>query len=323
MPRVLVVDDESSNVDMMCAFLARKGYDLRSADGGRTALQAVAEHPPDLVLLDLSMPDMDGFQVLQRLKTDAVTRFIPVVVVTASTERAGRLRAIHLGADDFLTKPVDRAELVVRVRSLLRLKDQVDELERSENVLLALARTVEARDPDLQQHCERMTAFVLQMGQRCGLGADELKALRLGAHLHDIGKIGLPDHVLLKPGRLTYAERALVQTHPIIGEEIVRPLASLQPVLSLIRHHHERLDGSGYPDRLGHHEVSMSVRILSVADVFDALVTRRPYRQALTAQEALAILREEAERGYWDRAVVECLAGMAAEGLLCDDRAGA
>lgn len=314
MTRVLVVDDEPMNLRLFEALLAPEGYELECADCGEAALAAVARRIPDLVLLDLAMPGMGGLGVLEALKASERTRLTPVVVVTASTERAQRLRGIALGADEFLTKPIDRAEVRTRLRALLRLKEHMDQMERTENVLLSMARAVEARDPHLPEHCERMAAWVQRLGETFGLDAAELRTLRLGAHLHDIGKIAIPDAVLLKPGPLTIPERAMMRTHAEIGESILAPLASLAPVLPLVRHHHERLDGSGYPDRLAGAEVPQLVRILAVADVFDALTTSRPYRQALAADEAMGVLRAEVGRGWWDGEVVERLAGEVAAG---------
>lgn len=314
MTRVLVVDDEPMNLRLFEALLAPEGYELECADCGEAALAAVARRIPDLVLLDLAMPGMGGLGVLEALKASERTRLTPVVVVTASTERAQRLRGIALGADEFLTKPIDRAEVRTRLRALLRLKEHMDQMERTENVLLSMARAVEARDPHLPEHCERMAAWVQRLGETFGLDAAELRTLRLGAHLHDIGKIAIPDAVLLKPGPLTIPERTMMRTHAEIGESILAPLTSLAPVLPLVRHHHERLDGSGYPDRLAGAEVPQLVRILTVADVFDALTTSRPYRQALAAEEALGVLRAEVGRGWWDGEVVERLAGEVAAG---------
>ena len=307
MARVLLVDDDPGNLRLLEAVLAPDGYQVDLAVDGRSALRSIAQCVPDLVLLDLVMPGIDGLSVLERLKTEPATRLVPAVVVTGSGERAERLRAIELGADEFLIKPVDRVELRARVRALLRLKDHVDQLECTENVLVSMARTVEARDPDLREHCQRMADRATAIGRELGLGPEELRTLRLGAHLHDLGKIGIPDAVLLKAGPLTEAERAIMRGHPAIGESILRPLASMAGVLSLVRHHHEHLDGSGYPDGLRGEQISLSVRILSVTDVFDALTTRRPYRAALSDPEALAVLRQEAERDWWDRGVIDCL----------------
>jgi putative two-component system response regulator len=305
LPRLLLVDDDPTSLRLLRGMLSAEGYVLEDADGGDAALRAVERQAPDLVVLDLAMPGVDGFAVLRRLKGAEATRLIPCVVVTAADEREQRLRAVELGADEFLSKPVDRAELQARVRALLRLKTHIDALEHVENVLLAFARSVEARDPDTRDHCERMARRATALGRVFGLGEEALRALRLAAFLHDLGKIGLPDAVLLKPGPLTQAERMLVRHHPVLGEEILEPLRTMDAVRPLVRHHHERLDGSGYPDGLSGAEISITTRILSVCDVFDALTTHRPYRLAMPTGQAFAVLDGEVARGYWDGNVIE------------------
>lgn len=307
MAHVLLIDDDPANLMLLRAILSQDGYELTCASDGASALSLIARHIPDLVLLDRVMPGIDGLALLERLKADPVTAMVPTVMVTGSSERAERLRAIELGVDELLTKPVDRIELRTRVRALLRLKHHLDQLERSENVLLTMARAVEARDPDLREHCDRMTRLATCVAQEFGTGRDDLRTLRLAAGLHDIGKIGLPDTILLKAGPLDASERSLMQTHPVVGESILRPLSSVSAVLPLVRHHHERLDGSGYPDGLHGEEIPLLVRILSVIDVFDALTTNRPYRAAMHNDRAFDILSEEIHRGWWDPDVVRCL----------------
>lgn len=305
--RILLVDDEPLNLEVLQGFLAPEGYDLVLASDGEQALRLAGELPPDLVLLDLAMPRVDGFEVLRTLKESPKTRLTPVVVVTAFTERSLRLRAISLGADDFLSKPVDSVELRTRTRALLRLKQHIDELERLEDVLTALATIIEARDPGTGDHCVRLKRLAVAIGRDLGLSGEQLRILQLGACLHDIGKIAIPDSVLLKSGPLSADERALIETHAIVSEEILRPLQAMAPVLPLVRGHHERLDGSGYPDQLAGDAIPLEVRILSVVDVYDALTTHRPYRPALQTEEAFAILHEETGHGYWDPDVVAAL----------------
>lgn len=305
--RILLVDDDPAQLHLLRGMLAPDGYAFACAEGGAAAMEAIAEHAPDLVLLDLHMPEPDGFAVLARLKSEAWTARIPVVVVTASEERAERVRALEIGAEDFIPKPVERDELRARVRWLVRAKQRADESEQAENVLLALGRAVAARDPGLREHCERLAHLVLAIGQDLGLEPADLRTLRRGAYLHDIGKVALPDSALLKPGQLNAAEAAALRTHPVVGEQILRPLRTFDAVRPLVRHHHEHLDGSGYPDGLRGEQIDRLVRILSVADVFDTRRSVRPYRPALTAADALAALRAEAEGGWWDPVVVGSL----------------
>ena len=303
--RILVVDDTPPNVELLEAYLTAEGYGVLPAYSGAEALQQVEEDPPDLILLDIMMPGIDGLQVCRQLKGDPRTLLIPVVMVTALKAREDRIRAIEAGADDFLSKPVDRVELLARVKSLLRVKYYTDELEHAETVLETLALTVEAKDPYTEGHCERLSDYGVHIGQRVGLSPDYLKALQQGGALHDIGKIGIPESILLKPGRLTEEEFELMKQHPIIGERICKPLHSLRLVLPIIRHHHERMDGSGYPDGLRGEEIPITARITSVVDVYDALTTERPYKPAFSKEKSIAILREEAKKGCWDSDLVE------------------
>lgn len=306
--RVLIVDDDPLQLKLMQAILAGDRYEVRCADGGRAALDALQDVLPDVVLLDIRMPGMDGFQVLQRLKADDWTMDLPVVMVTATDERDYRLQALDLGADDFLTKPVDRAELMGCLRSLLQVKHYRTEVDQAESVMLALAAALEARDPRQRNHCQRLARMVLAVGQDMGLDRKALRTLRLGAYLHDIGKIALSDALLLKTGPWSPAEAAALRTHTVLGEQILRPLRTMDSVRSLVRHHHERLDGSGYPDGLRGDEIPPVVRILSVADAFDAITGDPSRRPVVSPPEAIEVLRREAAQGVWDAVVVDHLA---------------
>jgi len=298
--RILVVDDQEENLDLLEAFLSVHDYHVIRARDGQEALTQVAQKPPDLILLDTHMPPPDGFQVCKQLKQNEETRLIPIIIVTASGELESRVRGIEAGADDFLTKPLHRVELDARVRSLLRLKQFTDELENSETVLISLALAVEAKDPLTHGHCERLAGYAVQLGQRLGLPSEHLTALRRAGYLHDLGKIVIPESILLKPAALTPAEREIMSVHPTVGERICQPLRSMQLVLPIIRHHHERWDGTGYPDGLAGREIPLTARILQVVDVFDALVTDRPYRGGLSTAEAAKVLQEEASRGWYE-----------------------
>jgi putative two-component system response regulator len=241
------------------------------------------------------------------LKTGALTRLLPVVLMTGSADRADRMRAIEIGADDFLTKPIDDAELRARIRSLIRIKRHTDELDSAETVILSLALTIEARDPSTEGHCQRLAAYGVAVGERLGLPTADLDALYRGGYLHDVGKIGVPDAVLLKPGRLTAEEFRIIQQHPIIGDRLCGNLRALHHVRPIVRHHHERLDGTGYPDGLRGDAIPLLAQIVSVVDVYDALTTRRPYKAAWSADQALEELRAEARRGWRQASLVETL----------------
>ncbi|MFQ5989789.1 MAG: HD domain-containing phosphohydrolase [Candidatus Methylomirabilales bacterium] len=303
-PRILVVDDQEENLELLEALLSVHDYQIIRARNGQEALTQVAEEPPDLILLDTHMPPPDGYQVCKEIKQNEDTRLIPIIIVTTSGELESRVRGIEAGADDFLTKPVHRVELDARVGSLLRLKQFTNELENVEGVLVSLGLAVEAKDPSTQGHCERLADYGVQLGRRFNLAPDHLMALRRAGYLHDLGKIAVPEAILLKPSRLTPEEWEVMRKHPEVGERICQPLRSMRLVLPIIRHHHERWDGSGYPDRLKGEMIPLTARILQIVDVFDALRTERPYKAGLSPAEALKILEEETNRGWYDPKVV-------------------
>ena len=302
-PVVLVVDDGAANRELIEACLADVDCHVRTAADGPSALQAIQASPPDLVLLDVQMPGIDGYEVCRRIKSSARSRLLPVVMITSLDRTADRVRALESGADDYMTKPVDRIELVARVRSALRLKTVYDSLDSAEQVIFALAAAVEAKDPFTEAHTQRVAETARKIGCRMGLGASDLDALYRGGLIHDIGKIGVPDAILLKPGPLDAHQLATMRQHPVIGETIVAPLRSSAGLLPIIRNHHERYDGTGYPDRLGGSNIPRLARIVAVCDAFDALVNDRPYRSRKAPEEALAILRAGASR-QWDPEVV-------------------
>ncbi len=311
---ILVVDDTALNRQFLKDELEDEGYVISTAEDGEQALAVVAENPPDLILLDVMMPKLDGYEVCQRLKSDEQTILIPVVMVTALTASHERIKGIEAGADDFLSKPYNRLELLTRVRSLLKLKRHTDELENAETVLFTLALSVEAKDPYTNNHCERLARYSVALGRKLGLPPEQLKALHRAGILHDLGKIGVPDSVLLKPGPLNEVERAVIREHPAIGERICAPLKSLRLVLPIIRHHHERWDGSGYPDGLAGEAIPITARILQSVDIYDALTTERPYKRAYSREQASAIMREEIERGWWDPKTVEAFIALVSNG---------
>ena len=303
-PVVLVVDDGAANRELIEACLAGVECQVRTAEDGVSALKFISASPPDLILLDVQMPGMDGYEVCKRIKANPTSKLVPVVMITSLDRTADRVRALEMGADDYMTKPVDRVELVARVRSALRLKGTYDSLDSAEHVIFALAAAVEAKDPYTEAHTHRVAESARRIGSRLGLSSSDLDSLYRGGLIHDIGKIGVPDAILLKPGPLDSEEMARMQRHPIIGATIVGPLRSGATLLPIIRNHHEHFDGTGYPDRLSGAGIPRLARIVSVSDAFDALVNDRPYRQRKSVDEALAILSAGAGR-QWDPEVVK------------------
>jgi putative two-component system response regulator len=308
--KILIVDDESGARAALEFLLRREGFEVRDAADGPTAIQECATFRPDLILLDIMMPGMNGFEVCRHIKATPETRLTPVVLVTGLTTTEDRIIGINAGADDFLSKPIDLNELLARTRSLLRLKQYTDELENAEAVLFSLAHSIEARDPYTHGHCERLAEMSARMGERLGVPEEQIKALRRAGVVHDIGKVAVPDSILLKPGPLTSDETKVMQKHPVVGERICAPLKTFRLVLPIIRHHHEKHDGTGYPDKLQGEEIPLTARILQLSDVYDALTTDRPYKVAFTAEVALDLMGEEAERGWWDRELFEAFREM-------------
>jgi putative two-component system response regulator len=308
--KILIVDDESGARAALEFLLRREGFEVRDAADGPTAIQECAAFRPDLILLDIMMPGMNGFEVCRHIKATPETRLTPVVLVTGLTTTEDRITGINAGADDFLSKPIDLNELLARTRSLLRLKQYTDELENAEAVLFSLAHSIEARDPYTHGHCERLAEMSARMGERLGVPEEQIKALRRAGVVHDIGKVAVPDSILLKPGPLTADETKVMQKHPVVGERICAPLKTFRLVLPIIRHHHEKHDGSGYPDKLQGEEIPLTARILQLSDVYDALTTDRPYKVAFTPEVALDLMGEEAERGWWDQELFEAFREM-------------
>jgi putative two-component system response regulator len=302
---VLVADDEPANLTLLSRQMHRLGYEVLTASNGRMALEALQGHRPDLVLLDVDMPELNGFEVCRRIKRNPETRLLPVILVTGRGESDDRVAGIDAGADDFVTKPFVIAELTARVRALMRLKQYTDQLDSAESLMLFLALTIEARDPYTHRHCERLADYAAALGTAVGLTQSQLTTLYRGAILHDVGKIGIPDAILLKPGRLTPTEFVTMQSHTIIGDRLCAQLRSLDDVRPIVRHHHERLDGGGYPDKLRGDDIPLLAQIMNIVDAFDAMTTNRPYRAAMPMDKALAELRSDAINGHKDRELVD------------------
>lgn len=305
---ILIVDDDEQNVEIVTSLLIPHGFLISAAYDGYAALEMVQQNPPDLILLDIRMPGLDGYEVCRRLKEADSTRLIPVVLLTSLTDTEDRIHGIDVGADDFLTKNFDEGMLVARVRSLIKMKRLNTQLLRAEQVILTLLNAIEAKDPYTQGHVVRVRVLSEAIGVAMGLSETDLNHLRIGAMLHDIGKIGLRDWLLRKPESLTEAEyEDEVRRHPVIGATILEPLRYPHDIMSMVRHHHERLDGSGYPDGLSGNQIPLLTRIISVADIYDALRYDRPYRKGAAPEQVLAYLLSLANDGKLDIAVVDAL----------------
>lgn len=305
---VLVVDGDASSLAGWEALLSEQGCDVIAARTGETALSVCPQIQPDLVLLNDLLPDIRGLDVCRRLKSDPRNRLTPIVLMASANSVCEVSKAREAGADDFWGQRPTLWEAFNRVQCLLQVKTYVD--EQAEAVIFSLARTVESRDPFDGGHCARVSSNAVRFGKSLNLNAGDLEALRIGGLVHDIGKIAVPEAILLKPGPLDPAESRIVAQHPIVGEQICAPLKSFRHVLPIIRHHHERMNGTGYPDGLHGSQIPMTVRIIQIVDICDALTSDRSYRKTLPLPQALVILYEEADRGWLDEALVSQYAAL-------------
>lgn len=302
---ILVVDDLQVNLEVMEAFLYREGYKVITALNAIEALKVMKEQSIDLALLDVMMPGMNGFDLCRHIKEMFRNSFFPVILVTALDELKDKITGLEAGADDFLTKPFHTIELITKIRSLLRLKRLQDELDHSENVILSLAIAIEAKDIYTKGHSERVGTLSMELASFMGMTEDDCNLLFKAGVLHDIGKIGIDNMLLHKTGALTASEIRTVQEHVLIGETICFPLNSARKLLPVIRHHHERWDGTGFPDRLSGERIPLFARIISITDTFDAMVSSRPYRKSFTIADALEIMINERTMGQWDPSLLE------------------
>lgn len=291
---ILVVDDEPANVDLVQSYLKANSYKVIKAYSGEEALKKAFADPPDLILLDVMMPDISGFEICRRLKSDNRTQLIPVILLTALQDFQSKIQGLEAGADEFLSKPFNLTELLTRVRNLLRIKRLTDQLEQTESVIFALARAVEAKDSYTKEHILRIANYAERLGRALNLESQEILAIRYGGILHDIGKIGVSEAILRKPGPLTEQEWLEIRKHPIIGESIIQPMRFANKVGPIVRGHHERWDGKGYPDGLKEKAIPLGARIVALVDSYDAMTTDRPYRKALSVKRACREIEQDA-----------------------------
>jgi putative two-component system response regulator len=312
----MVVDDEAQIGDVLRRLLVRDGYTVEVFTDGQAALDALPTFRPHLLLLDVNMPGLSGIEICKRVKQDPAYRLTPVVMVTGQAQRDARLEGLSAGADDFLAKPVDPQELLIRVGSLARIKRYTDDLDSAASIIIAMALLIEGRDDTTEGHCHRMANYATALGRALQLGEDDLQALHRGGFLHDIGMLAIPDALLRKTSPLEPEEFELMKSHTIVGDSLCGNLRSLESVRPIIRHHHERYDGSGYPDGLEGDQIPLLAQIMGVVDVFDAVTTRRPYQGPHTGEEAIDILRGQVARGWRRADLVDAFALLVESGRL-------
>lgn len=299
-PSILVVDDVLSNLELMEAVFRRDGFTVHTALNSSAALEYYHNYPIDIAILDVMMPGMNGFELCRIFKDLAGKRFFPVILLTALSDTKSRITGIECGADDFISKPFDIPELLTKIKSLLKVRGLYDDLEQSENIIFSLVIAMEARDPYTKGHSTRVGEISRDFAAYIGFPEKEQEMLRKAGILHDIGKMGMSETILKKPGKLTRDESEIIRRHTLVGEDICRPLQSLKNIIPAIRSHHERWDGRGFPDGLAGEEIPLMARILSILDSFDAMVSVRPYRERRTVGTALDTLAAEQNLGQWD-----------------------
>lgn len=307
-PIILLVDAASADRANWKSFLQNQRYEVFTAGDGETALRECLLRKPDLVIVIEALPEIDGLEICRRLKDNPLNQFVPLVLIKPSSDPADIFRGFHAGAADVWGTCTSLGDGLSRVQTLLQLRNYID--EQAKSVVLSLARSIEAKDSLASGHSGRMATYAVQLGERLGLQECELQDLSMACLLHDVGKVAVPDSILLKPGPLDAEEMEIVRQHPVVGENICAPLRSFRGILPVIRHHHERMDGSGYPDGLLGEQIPVQAKVLQIADIYDALTTDRPYRLALTSEEALQILHQEAARGWLDTSLVREFSGI-------------
>jgi putative two-component system response regulator len=309
---ILIVDDESAGRETLEAILEGEGYLLRMAENGRQALEMAREFPPDVILLDVMMPGMTGFEVCKVIRNDEKLAEVPIIIVTALDDRQALLEGLSGGADDFITKPYDRYELRARLSSITRLNRYRKILIEHQNFELAhqqlmtayeatiegWSRAMDLRDRETEGHSRRVTQMTLQLADVMGIGEKDLVYIRYGSLLHDMGKLGIPDAILHKPGRLTEDEWEIMRQHPQLGRDLLIPIEYLRPALDIPYCHHEKWNGAGYPRGLKGTEIPLAARLFTVVDVWDALLSDRPYRRAWNREEVVTYLKEESGKSF-------------------------
>jgi len=308
--RVLVADRDETEGAHLADLFKQAGFLVDVTRDGSSVLAALSSRAPDVLLVDVDLPGQSGFEVCRRVRQNAATRLLPIILMSAPEKFDHRVEGLEAGADDVLPKPVNSRELLARARSLLRMKQYTDDLDSASAILTTLASMIEGRDGNAAGHCSRMANYATTLGRALGVSDNEQQVLYRGAFLHDVGMLAISDFVLRKPGPLDEREFELVKAHTILGDELCANLRSLQAVRPIVRWHHERLDGSGYPDGLRGDQIPLSAQIVGVVDVFEAVTNERPYQRKRTPEEALETLRDEVARGWRRPDLVEAFASV-------------
>jgi putative two-component system response regulator len=305
-PLILVVDDTETHLELMEAILLKEGYRVQVTLNVHEAIYLAENLSPDMAILDVMMPSMNGYELCKKLKTISSNKFFPVILVTSLNQLEDKVTGLEVGADDFFSKPFNNIELTTKIRSLIKLKRLQDELENSEDIILTLAVAIEAKDPYTKGHSERVGNLSAQFAGFIGLSEKEIFTIKKGGILHDIGKIGLNESILHKKSQLSEEEIEVIRKHPTTGFNIVKPLRSLRQTLPIIKNHHERWDGKGFPDGLKGEKIPLTARIVNIVDTFDAMASIRPYRADLFTQEGvIRIMKAEKQSGQWDPYLLE------------------
>lgn len=307
-PSVLVAQGEENDRSLLTQLFRAEGYLVDLAFDGSSALASVTRRPPDVLVLDADLAGQNGFEVCRRVRQNSNTRLLPIIMLTAVDHRARRLEGFEAGADEVMLKPVDTQELLVRARALVKMKRYTDDLDSASAILITLSAMIEARDGDAAGHCTRMANYATSLGRALSVSEADIQVLYRGGFLHDVGMLAISDQILRKRGPLTPEEFELVKSHTVLGDELCANLRSLQPIRPIIRWHHERLDGSGYPDGLRGDAIPILAQIVGVVDVFEAVTTERPYQRTRSSEGAVEILRKEVQRGWRRREIVEAFA---------------
>ena len=303
--QILVVDDVSSNRDLVKRILRSNEYDVFEAEDGEKALNIIKTKKFDAVLLDIMLPGINGYEVLKHLRNQADYKLLPVILISSLATPDDVAQGFAAGATDYVRKPFNLVELEARVRAVVEHKRTIDRLDDTESVLFSLARMVEARDEHNGNHCDRLAHMSVMFGKKLGLDYEQLEALRRGGVLHDIGNVGIPDSILLKKGKLTEAEWSIIKQHPFIGSMLCAPLRTMRLTLDIVRSHHERWDGSGYPQGLSGEDIPLLARVFQFVDVYDALCSERPYKSAYSREKAIETIATETANGCCDPAVAK------------------